>query len=416
MEQLIESQYAKKIKENINLKSQNERLKQELKTQKEKLNDAKIQLHQSVSILIKQTKAKTENNLDKNTIYASYDNIINRIYLKIKKLKNFQGELKEKINESEILKKKIKKVKNIEIQQAKHELNSSNRNLKKISKSIEINREILTNDYTQLSKLRTVYKIKDNEIEQLKQNSTFCLNNMTLSTAVETKRDNIQNLPLKELLKQLDFYHLQKEKFAKHKKYLTLEKDKYINSIQIQKNEINSQLEKVNVLKENYEAQIKKTDIPNKIEIIQNLKNVLSQIIIYNNKIDKLNYDNEIKSKEYKSKEEIINIKLSEIKEKIRDIRSVIASNDKDGFDEKEVFIKLDTISKENQIIEMKNKMSNMIIEYEKQIMKLNSEIRSHNRKGRFNMSNKESVSSINNKPKTNSKNKKIKRDISAKF
>ena len=31
-------------------------------------------------------------------------------------------------------------------------------------------------------------------------------------------------------------------------------------------------------------------------------------------------------------------------------------------------------------------------------------------------MSNKESVSSINNKPKTNSKNKKIKRDISAKF
>ena len=34
MEQLIESQYAKKIKENINLKSQNERLKQELKTQK----------------------------------------------------------------------------------------------------------------------------------------------------------------------------------------------------------------------------------------------------------------------------------------------------------------------------------------------------------------------------------------------
>ena len=115
MEQLIESQYAKKIKENINLKSQNERLKQELKTQKEKLNDAKIQLHQSVSILIKQTKAKTENNLDKNTIYASYDNIINRIYLKIKKLKNFQGELKEKINESEILKKKIKKDKNIEI-------------------------------------------------------------------------------------------------------------------------------------------------------------------------------------------------------------------------------------------------------------------------------------------------------------
>lgn len=416
MEQLIESQYAKKIKENINLKSQNERLKQELKSQKEKLNNAKIQLHQSVSILIKQTKAKTENNLDKNTIYASYDNIINRIYLKIKKLKNFQEELKEKINESEILKKKIKKVKNIEIQQAKHELNSSNRNLKIISKSIETNREILTNDYTQLSKLRTVYKNKDNEIEQLKQNSTFYLDNLTLSTAMDTKRDNIQDLPLKDLLKQLDFYHLQKEKFAKHKKYLALEKDKYINSIQIQKNEINSQLEKVNALKENYEAQIKKTDIPNKIEIIQNLKNVLSQIIICNNKIDKLNYDNEIKSKEYKSKEEIINIKLSEIKEKIRDIRSVISSNDKDGFDEKEVFIKLDTISKENQIIEMKNKMSNMIIEYEKQIMKLNSEIRDHNRKGRFNMSNKEKITSINNKRKTNSKNKKMKRDISAKF
>ena len=34
MEQLIESQYAKKIKENINLKSHNEKLKKELSAEK----------------------------------------------------------------------------------------------------------------------------------------------------------------------------------------------------------------------------------------------------------------------------------------------------------------------------------------------------------------------------------------------
>ena len=101
MEQLIESQYAKKIKENINLKSNNEKLKQELKSQKDILNQVKIQLQQSLSVLIRQSKTKNE-----NISNASYDKLIGNIYLKIKKLKLFQGELKSKLNESELLKKK----------------------------------------------------------------------------------------------------------------------------------------------------------------------------------------------------------------------------------------------------------------------------------------------------------------------
>ena len=76
MEQLIESQYAKKIKENINLKSNNEKLEQELKSQKDILNQVKILLQQSLSVLIRQSKAKNE-----NISNASYDKLIGNINL-----------------------------------------------------------------------------------------------------------------------------------------------------------------------------------------------------------------------------------------------------------------------------------------------------------------------------------------------
>ena len=187
-----------------------------------------------------------------------------------------------------------------------------------------------------------------------------------------------------------------------------MEKEKYINSIEIQKNEISSQLDKVNIIKNNYETHIK-NNTSNRIEMIQNLKNVLAQIVMYNNKIDKLNYDNEIKSKEYHTKEDIVNSKLSEIKEKIKEIRNLIVNDNTDNFNEKEVLIKLDNISKENKINAMKEQMNNMVMEYEKQIIKLNQEIKSSNnqRKGRFDKIRIE---------KTPIKNKKMKRDSSANF
>ena len=402
MEQLIESQYAKKIKENINLKSNNEKLKQELKSQKDILNQVKIQLQHSLSVLIRQSKTKNE-----NISNASYDKLIGNIYLKIKKLKLFQGELKSKLNESELLKKKIKKVKNIEIEKAKHDFYTSSRSLSKLSRNIELNTEILANDTTHLSKLKSQYKNKDIELRKNSFKNTS-YNSLSLSTTIESKRDNLSGLPLKELLKQLDFYYIQKEKYIKHKQYLTLEKEKYINSIEIQKNEISSQLDKVNIIKNNYETHIK-NNTSNRIEMIQNLKNVLAQIVMYNNKIDKLNYDNEIKSKEYHTKEDIVNSKLSEIKEKIKEIRNLIVNDNTDNFNEKEVLIKLDNISKENKINAMKEQMNNMVMEYEKQIIKLNQEIKYSNnqRKGRFDKIRIE---------KTPIKNKKMKRDSSANF
>ena len=199
MEQLIESQYAKKIKENINLKSNNEKLKQELKSQKDILNQVKIQLQQSLSVLIRQSKTKNE-----NISNASYDKLIGNIYLKIKKLKLFQGELKSKLNESELLKKKIKKVKNIEIEKAKHDFYTSSRSLSKLSRNIELNTEILANDTTHLSKLKSQYKNKDIELRKNSFKNTS-YNSLSLSTTIESKRDNLSGLPLKELLKQLDF-------------------------------------------------------------------------------------------------------------------------------------------------------------------------------------------------------------------
>lgn len=405
MEQLIESQYAQKIKENINLKSHNEKLKQTLKNQKELLTQAKIQLQQSLSVLIRQSKSKN----DIASSNASYEKLISNIYLKIKKLKLFQGELKSKLNESELLKKKIKKVKNIEIEKAKHDFYTSSRSLSKLSRNIELNTEILANDTSQLTMLKSQYKNKNMELRK----NTFIntsYNSFSLFTTIESKRDNLSGLSLKELLKQLDYYYIQKEKYIKHKQYLTLEKDKYINSIEIQKKEIASQLDKVNIIKENYETQIKNNNT-NKIELIQNLKNVLAQIVLYNNKIDKLTYDNEIKSKEYRTKEDIVNTKLNEIKDKIKEIRNLIANDNSESYNEKEVLIKLDNISKENQINAMKEQMNHMVMEYEKQIIKLNQEIKSSNikRKGRFDIKNSRII-------KTPSKNKKMKRDSSANF
>ena len=43
------------------MKSNNEKLKQELKSQKDILNQVKIQLQQSLSVLIRQSKTKNEN-------------------------------------------------------------------------------------------------------------------------------------------------------------------------------------------------------------------------------------------------------------------------------------------------------------------------------------------------------------------
>jgi DNA repair exonuclease SbcCD ATPase subunit len=102
---------------------------------------------------------------------------VTMIFEKIKKLKEFQNSLKQKILENEIFKNKLVKNKNEEITYVKRDMLEKGKQLKNLEKIYHRNNELLEQSETTINTLKQELRNKSQEIKKIKNNPKIPFNN-----------------------------------------------------------------------------------------------------------------------------------------------------------------------------------------------------------------------------------------------